>query len=150
MNTTVTLISKIITSFSYSLVMQVLFSGKTWFSWDVRSKVKDQLDAPQNKFWPSSSSCKLRSWQARKETFSIIEFNYWVSKAFWDRFVFALPLLYDWFRKLAPLYQPIKCKTKLNNTMVNLVFLFHSVYLLCTCSFHSPLMICPSVLISFQ
>ena len=64
------------------------------------------------------------SWQARKETFSIIEFNYWVSKAFWDRFVFALPLLYDWFRKLAPLYQPIKCKTKLNNTMVNLVSYF--------------------------
>lgn len=53
-------------------------------------------------------------------------------------------------QKTCTIYQPIKCKTKLNNTMVNLVFLFHSVYLLCTCSFHSPLMICPSVLISFQ
>ena len=34
----------------------------------------DQLDAPfwlQNKFWPSSSRCKLRIWQARIETFSI-------------------------------------------------------------------------------
>lgn len=53
-------------------------------------------------------------------------------------------------QKTCTIYQPIKCKTKLNNTLVNLVFLFHSVYLLCTCSFHSPLMICPSVLISFQ
>ena len=39
-----------------------------------------------------------------------------------DCFGFALPLLCDWSRKIAPLAQPIKCKTKTNSNSVTRVF----------------------------
>ena len=50
------------------------------------------------------------------------QFSIALAQVILDYFGFALPLLCDWSRKIVPLAQSIKCKTKTNSNSVTRVF----------------------------